>query len=92
MAQSIALTHHERWDGTGYPHSLKGMEIPVEGRIVAIADVFDALTTSRPYKEPFPMAKAVEIIKKEGGSHFDPRLVEVFLDALPEMEELASEG
>jgi len=75
----IALTHHERWDGTGYPYGLKGEEIPVSGRIVCIADVFDALVTRRPYKDPWPLEKAFGLIESERGKHFDPRLAEIFL-------------
>lgn len=82
MAASIALTHHERWDGNGYPNNLSGESIPVEGRITAISDVFDALTTVRPYKDAWPIEKAVELIKCEGGKQFDPNLVEVFLREL----------
>jgi putative two-component system response regulator len=83
MAREIALTHHERWDGTGYPHGLKGEEIPLVGRIVAIADVFDALTTDRPYKESWSVERAVAFIDSEAGRHFDPELVRSFHEALP---------
>ncbi len=78
MAATIALTHHEKFDGSGYPHGLKGKEIPIEGRIVAIADVFDALTTSRPYKEPWPVEKAVAFMREQSGKHFDPQLIARF--------------
>lgn len=88
MAEDIARWHHERWDGTGYPDGLKGEEIPLPPRIVAIADVFDALTSRRPYKEAWPMIKAVEAIRSLAGTHFDPRLVECFLSALPEVAEV----
>jgi len=88
MAEDIARWHHERWDGTGYPDGLKGEEIPLPARIVAIADVFDALTSLRPYKEAWPMIKAVEAIRSLAGTHFDPRLVECFLSALPEVAEV----
>ena len=74
----IALTHHEKWDGSGYPQGLVGKDIPIEGRICAIADVFDALTTKRPYKEPFSLEKAAEIIKEGKGSHFDPVVADAF--------------
>ncbi|MEX2529201.1 MAG: HD domain-containing phosphohydrolase [Gemmatimonadota bacterium] len=83
MAREIALTHHERWDGTGYPRSLKGEEIPLVGRIVAIADVFDALTTDRPYKESWSVERAVAFIESQAGQHFDPDLVRSFHKALP---------
>ena len=77
LAKSISLTHHEKWDGTGYPNQLKGEEIPIEGRIVAIADVFDALTSKRPYKEAWSIEKTMEFIHSQKGIHFDPELVGV---------------
>lgn len=79
MAHSIALNHHERWDGTGYCRGLRGAEIPIEARILAVADVFDALTHDRPYKRTWPMAEAVEEIERQAGLHFDPEVVEVFM-------------
>jgi putative two-component system response regulator len=79
MAQQIALTHHERWDGTGYPHGLAGDEIPLCGRIVALADVYDALTSKRVYKQAFSHETARSIILEGRGSHFDPRIVDAFL-------------
>lgn len=79
-ASTIAFTHHERWDGHGYPQRLTGDKIPLEGRIVAVADVFDALTHSRPYKEAWPVEMALAEIKSESGSHFDPAVVEAFLE------------
>ena len=79
VAEIIALTHHEKWDGSGYPNNLKGLEIPLAGRITAIADVFDALTSKRPYKDAFPMEKAFSIMKEGQGSHFDPDLLDAFL-------------
>ena len=82
LAEQIALSHHEKWNGTGYPKGLAGEEIPMIGRIVSIADVFDALTSKRPYKEPFPVEKAVDIIKNESGQHFDPEVVRVFLESI----------
>lgn len=84
-AQTIALTHHERWDGTGYPRGLAGEEIPLVGRIVAICDVFDALISKRPHKAPWPMGKAFQEIEARSGSHFDPRLAEAFLSMRPEI-------
>ncbi|MBW1734977.1 MAG: response regulator [Deltaproteobacteria bacterium] len=78
LAEVIALTHHEKWDGSGYPEGLKGKEIPLVGRIVAIADVFDALTSRRPYKEPFSVKKSFGIIREGSGSHFDPDVVRAF--------------
>ena len=79
-AKLIAGSHHEKWDGTGYPRGLKGTMIPLQGRIMAIADVYDALTNERPYKKAIPHGKAVEIIKSGGGTHFDPELAKIFLE------------
>jgi putative two-component system response regulator len=78
MGEVIALTHHEKWDGSGYPNGLKGRSIPLVGRIVALADVFDALTSRRPYKEPFSIEKANRIITEGKGKHFDPDVVDLF--------------
>ena len=78
MAARIALTHHEWWDGNGYPLGLAGEDIPLEGRITAVADVFDALSSKRPYKRPFPREKCFQIISEERGTHFDPKVVEAF--------------
>jgi putative two-component system response regulator len=80
MAERIALTHHEHWDGSGYPQGLKGEEIPLEARILAVADVFDALTHERPYKPAWTARDAVEEIKRQSGRHFDPHIVEAFLN------------
>ncbi len=85
MAQEIAYTHHEKWDGSGYPRRLKGEEIPLTGRIVAIADVFDALTSERPYKKAWDIEAAVKLIDDEAGKHFDPSLVAIFHSVLPEI-------
>lgn len=79
MARQIAFGHHERWDGAGYPHGLRGADIPLAARIVAIADVYDALSSRRVYKEPVPHEQCVEIIRNEAGRQFDPDLVEVWL-------------
>lgn len=87
-ARRIALHHHEKWDGSGYPHGLAGEDIPIEARIVAIADVFDALVTARPYKAAWPVEKAVALIRSEAGKHFDPNLVELFLRELPQILEI----
>jgi putative two-component system response regulator len=81
-AQEIALTHHERWDGTGYPHRLKGNAIPVTGRIVAVADVFDALTHQRPYKQAWTVDAAVAEIVSQRNRQFDPAVVDAFLRVL----------
>ncbi len=78
MASRIAVTHHERWDGTGYPLGLAGDDIPLEGRITAVADVFDALASKRPYKPAFPFEKCCQIVFDDSGKHFDPRVVEAF--------------
>ncbi len=88
MARVIALTHHERWDGSGYPHKLRGDEIPLPGRIVALCDVFDALTTKRPYKEAFSVERSLAYLRDNTGRHFDPSLVERFLAILPEILEI----
>lgn len=90
-AKMITLTHHERWDGTGYPNGLKGENIPLYGRIVAIADVFDALTSERPYKHAWTVEDAVEEIKRGNGAHFDPKVVESFLGALPDILKVRTE-
>jgi HD-GYP domain-containing protein (c-di-GMP phosphodiesterase class II) len=79
MAETIALTHHERWDGKGYPNGLAGEQIPEAGRIVAVADVFDALTSKRPYKEPWPVEKALSELEKSAGTQFDPEVVKIAL-------------
>jgi len=95
MAQRIALTHHEKWDGSGYPNGLAGEDIPIEGRIVAIADVFDALTSERPYKQAWPVEEAVAFLREQSGQHFDPDLVELFIQRLPavlEVKERWAEG
>ncbi|MBF0309219.1 MAG: response regulator [Magnetococcales bacterium] len=82
MARSVALNHHEKWDGSGYPHGLKGEAIPMEGRITAIVDVFDALMSRRPYKEAWPLTDVRNEIHKQRARHFDPLLVDCFLDNL----------
>lgn len=79
-AEILAGSHHEKWDGTGYPSGLSGDEIPLEGRLMAIVDVYDALTNDRPYKKAYSHEEAVEIIRKDSGTHFDPGLVRVFLE------------
>ena len=78
VGEVVALTHHEKWDGSGYPNGLKGTKIPLVGRIVAVCDVFDALISRRPYKEPFSMEKSFGILKEGRGSHFDPDVVDAF--------------
>ncbi len=86
VATEIAEGHHEKWDGTGYPKGIKGEEIPLSARIMALADVFDALVSPRCYKDPFPIDKAIEIIKESSGKHFDPQLAEVFVNHRSELE------
>jgi len=91
VAAEIALHHHEKWDGSGYPSGLVGEAIPESARLVALADVFDALSTRRPYKEAWPIERVVETIKEGSGSHFEPRLVDAFLDILPEIVAIKAE-
>jgi putative two-component system response regulator len=79
-AKLFAEYHHERWDGTGYPHGLAGTDIPLHGRIMAITDVYDALVSSRPYKKAMSDEEAFNIITRSAGTHFDPKIVEVFLE------------
>jgi len=88
-AEALAGSHHERWDGTGYPHGLKGEEIPLQGRIMAIVDVYDALTTNRPHRDKKTHNEAVEIIMSCGGTHFDPDIVDVFLRCEKEFENVS---
>jgi len=85
ISREIALAHHEKWDGSGYPYGLKGEEIVLSARIAAIADVFDALTTERPYKKAWSVADAVKLIDDNAGSHFDPGLVPLFHQVLPDI-------
>jgi putative two-component system response regulator len=91
MAREIALTHHEKWDGSGYPNGLKGEAIPLVGRITALADVFDALTSERPYKKAWDVKDAVDLIQSENGKHFDPSLVTHFLSLLPKITDIRDE-
>ncbi len=88
MAATVALTHHEKWDGSGYPQGLAGEAIPLESRIVSVADVYDALTSNRPYRAARPEEEALTIIQATVGSHFDPRVHAAFLSALPEIRAL----
>jgi putative two-component system response regulator len=87
-AAEIALSHHERWDGTGYPSKKVGEGIPLLGRITAVADVFDALTSERPYKHAWPIDKAIAEIKCASGSQFDPKVVTAFLAAVPNIVDI----
>ena len=85
---NLANFHHEKWDGTGYPRGLKGQEIPLSARIMAVADVFDALVSRRSYKEPFSFEKAMQIIQEDSGSRFDPAIVDVFSRAGEEVRRI----
>jgi putative two-component system response regulator len=85
MARKIALEHHEKWDGSGYPHGLKGEEISLDARVVALCDVFDALTSVRPYKKAWSVDESINFIEQSSGSHFEPKLVYAFKETLPEM-------
>jgi putative two-component system response regulator len=88
----IALTHHEWWDGTGYPYGLRGEAIPIEGRIVAVADVFDALTSERPYKRAFEVDHSLALMRDERGRHFDPDVLDVFLTVVDEVVAFGGDG
>lgn len=88
LAKSVSLTHHEKWDGSGYPNGLAGEEIPLEGRIVALADVFDALTSKRPYKEAWSVDEAMDFIKEQSGKHFQPELVDLMFENLDKILEI----
>lgn len=90
-ARNIALHHHEKWDGSGYPGGLKGEDISIEGRVVAVADVFDALTSERPYKKAWEMDDAVQFIQEQKGKHFQPELVEAFMEIIPEAVKIRSQ-
>ncbi|WP_051938134.1 HD domain-containing phosphohydrolase [Ferriphaselus sp. R-1] len=91
VARQIATSHHEKWDGSGYPHGLSGEAIPIPARLMALADVYDALTTRRVYKPPFSHEQACAIILDGKGTHFDPDIVEAFLDLQPEFQAIATE-
>ena len=86
FASDIATYHHERWDGKGYPSGLKGEEIPLSARIMAVADVFDALTSPRVYKPAFPLEKALSILEEGKGTQFDPKCIEVFMESMDEVK------
>jgi putative two-component system response regulator len=88
LAQTIALTHHEKWDGTGYPYQLKGDQIPYVGQICSVCDVFDALTSVRPYKKAWTNEEAVAEMTKGRGSHFNPALIDRFMAILSEIEQI----
>ncbi|MFL6672767.1 MAG: two-component system response regulator [Massilia sp.] len=88
LARNIALAHHEKWDGSGYPNGLAGEAIPLEGRIVAIADVFDALTSKRPYKAAWSEEEALDYLHQQKGQHFDPALVDLFMEQMPAIRKI----
>ncbi|USD66950.1 HD domain-containing phosphohydrolase [Vibrio sp. SCSIO 43136] len=88
IAANIAAYHHEKWDGSGYPTKISGEDIPIEARITAVADVFDALASKRCYKDPWPAEKIYDLIKSEHGKHFDPRLVDIFLENFDELQQI----
>jgi len=90
-ARDIAYTHQEKWDGSGYPQGIKGEEIPLSGRIMAVADVYDAFICKRVYKPAFAHEKAVSIISEGRGSHFDPDMVDVFVEIQEDFKKIASE-
>jgi response regulator RpfG family c-di-GMP phosphodiesterase len=88
-AMNLAHYHHEKWNGMGYPSGLKGEDIPLSARVMAVADVFDALVSRRCYKEPFSFEKAMEIIQKDAGTHFDPDVVKAFLESQDQVRAIA---
>lgn len=91
MAARISLEHHEKWDGSGYPYGKKGEDICIEARITAIVDVFDALTSERPYKPAWSVEETSKYMKELSGKHFDPNLLEVFLENMPEILKIKQE-
>ena len=88
VAKSVSLTHHEKWDGSGYPNGLAGKDIPIEGRICALADVFDALTSKRPYKEAWNVEDTITFLQGQKGKHFEPKLVDLLIAILPKILEI----
>jgi len=88
LAGIVALEHHEKWNGKGYPNGIEGENIDINSRIVAVIDVFDALTSERPYKKAWEVERAVDVIKEDSGTHFDPKVVEAFIKSLPEILEI----
>lgn len=91
IAERIAVSHHEKWNGTGYPHGLEKDNIPLPGRIVAIVDTFDALTSRRPYKDPYPFEIASDILRKNSGLFFDPEIVNIFLSNIDKIMEIKND-
>ncbi|MGH3522664.1 MAG: HD-GYP domain-containing protein, partial [Mycobacterium sp.] len=92
MAKDIVYTHHEKWDGTGYPEGLRGAEIPVVGRLMALVDVYDAITTRRVYRDPMSHQDAVAFIVAAKGTHFDPSVVDAFLKVADALPRLSADG
>ena len=91
MSSTIAMAHHEKWDGSGYPNGLSGEDIAIEGRIVAICDVYDAISSERPYKKAFPEDVTLKIVKEGIGKHFDPAVVNAFFDSLEDIKAIRSQ-
>lgn len=91
-AEQMALYHHEKWNGTGYPMGLAGEQIPLCARIMAVVDVFDALTSKRVYKDAFSVDKAIDILKESSGSHFEPELVDEFIKIRSKIEKVFEEN
>lgn len=91
IAEQLALNHHEKWDGTGYPKGLKAEQIPLSARIMAVADVYDALRTKRQYKDDFSHEKSCRIITNDSGTHFDPRIVDAFKKVAPQFEKISEQ-
>jgi putative two-component system response regulator len=91
LAATIARTHHERWDGSGYPHGLTGTAIPIEGRISAVADVFDAVVSRRVYKEAYPLEQAVDVVRDGRATLFDPDVVDAFFEHIEEVTDIRAQ-
>jgi putative two-component system response regulator len=88
MAAMVAESHHEKWDGTGYPHGLSGTNIPIEGRIAAVCDVFDALSNPNAHRDAYPLEECFRMIHKQRGTHFDPEVVDVFFERQAEIQQV----
>jgi putative two-component system response regulator len=91
VAKDIVYTHHERWDGTGYPRQLRGKEIPVEGRVMAVVDVYDAITTRTLYRPPMSYDEAIKFIVERKATHFDPAVVDAFIKVAPRFQMVNAE-
>lgn len=92
FAKKITLFHHEKWDGSGYPYGLSGSDIPISARLMALADVYDALRSVRPYKDAIDHNKVVKMIQEQSGKHFDPELVDIFINNNSEFDKLYEES